>query len=657
MCGLAGILRFDDRPVEEKLLQDFQVALRHRGPDARGSWSEGAVGLAHTRLAIIDVEGGVQPMRLEEPGLTVAFNGEIFNHVELRAELEALGHRFGTRSDTEVLLHAFAEWDLDCVERFNGQWAFAIHDARTRRLVLSRDRLGIRPLYVHRNARRLLFASELPALFADAETPRRFDAHGLRSVFSQWFPLAPHTAFAEIEELRPGHTRVIQQEREEDHAYWQLSFDAVLESGREQLGQPERSAADWAEELQALLDDATSLRLRRSDVPVGAYLSGGLDSSATVALARRHAEQTLTTFSVTFADPEYDEERWQRLLVERFGVQHHSRRCDADELCAVFPEVVAHAAAPLLRTAPAPLFLLAREVRRQGIKVVLTGEGADEMLGGYDLFKETRIREFWARQPESECRPRLLQRLYPWLPRLQRQGPAYLAATFGIGAAELADPLFSHLPRYRSTEGTQLFFRDELREVWREQPNAVFDELCGQLPAGFGQWPRFHQAQWLEACSFLPGYLLSAQGDRMAMAGSIEGRYPFLDHRVAELAARMPPRIKMWGLDEKRVLKDAMRNEIPPEITNRKKQPYRAPVAASFFDEKTGKARADWVEELTQPDKLRQAGVFDPARTQRLIAKARKGKAESARDGMALVGILSTQILAERFGARMENQS
>ncbi|PIE23333.1 MAG: asparagine synthase (glutamine-hydrolyzing) [Planctomycetota bacterium] len=643
MCGIAGSWSLTGALPKPEAAERMLSALQHRGPDASGSWSGPGVWLGHTRLSIIDIAGGLQPMHLEERDLTLSFNGEIFNHVELRQELEQLGHRFRTHSDTEVLLHAFAEWDTDCVQHLNGQWAFAIYDGHRRRLILSRDRLGIRPLYYAKAEERLLFASEISALFAEGSLEVRLDPLGLRHCFTHWFPVAPQTAFVGVQELRPGHSLIVDSAGEHLEHYWELGFDEVDQ---------QRSRQSWAEELRALLDDATRLRLRRSDVPVGAYLSGGLDSSATVALARRHAESKLQTFSVAFEDPEYDERSFQQLLARDFHVDHHQFVCTKDEICRRFPEVVRHAGTTLLRTAPAPLFLLAERVRAAGFKVVLTGEGADEMLGGYDIFKECKIRRFWARQPSSTWRPKLLQRLYPWLPRLQRQGPKFLGRFFRVRQEDLTSPWFSHLPRWHTTKSTQLFFRTDLRQAWAQEPEAAEEALRPQLPANFSNWTSFAQAQWIESRSFLPGYLLSSQGDRMAMAASIEGRFPFLDHRIAEFASRMPPRIKMHGLDEKRVLKDAVGAELPTAITNRKKQPYRAPEANCFFDTDKGRARSDWVEELASPAALERLGIFDPGRAGRLLNKARAGRVVSPRDGMAVIALLSTQLLASEFSAQ-----
>lgn len=611
--------------------------IRYRGPDEQGVRIEGPVGLGHVRLSIIDLRGGRQPMATADGTLWVTFNGEIFNYVELRQELLARGHRFQSRSDTEVILHAYREYGERCVEHFNGQWALAIWDVPRQRLLLARDRLGVRPLFHTTVGSRFLFGSEVKCLLADPDVPRAIDPRGLDELFTFWTPIAPRTVFAGIQELPPGHTLTVQNGRIDVRRYWQ--FDYHVEPGRADGGQR-------AEELLELLTASTQIRLR-SDVPVGAYVSGGIDSAVTAALARRATGGLLHTFSIVFDDPEYDESVHQAEVVRHLDTQHQALHCTHADLGQAFPEVVYHTEKPLLRTAPAPLWLLSRLVRDAGYKVVLTGEGADEMLGGYDLFKESKVRRCWAGDPASRWRPALLGRLYPYMPRLQAQSPAYLQAFFRVSPADLAHRCFSHLPRWEMTSGIKRFFSPALRAEL-EGRDAVA-ELASQLPPEFGAWHPFCQAQYLESTILLPGYILSSQGDRMAMAHGVEGRFPFLDHRLVEWAAALPPRLKMRGLCEKYVLKRAARGLVPEGIVARSKQPYRAPECTSFFGTPEQPLRHDYVEELLDPERVTRDGLFDPVAVSHLVAKARAGRLAGVRDNMALVGILSTQILVGQF--------
>lgn len=306
-----------------------------------------------------------------------------------------------------------------------------------------------------------------------------------------------------------------------------------------------------------------------------------------------------------------------------------------------------HAEKPVLRTAPAPLFLLSKLVREQGYKVVLTGEGSDEMLGGYDIFKEAKIRRFWAKYPESKMRPILLRRLYPYMKNLQSQPDAYLRAFFHVKKDDLGSPFFSHLPRWDTTSKLKVFFSGETREHVKNL-NAM-GTMEGLLPSRYQQWDSFSQSQYLEAAYLLPGYILSSQGDRMAMAHSVEGRYPFLDYRVVEFASRLSPKLKMKVLNEKYLLKAAVGDLIPRSISNRHKQPYRAPDSQSFFMEGGSGKLFEYVEELLAPRAVSEAGIFDPGTVEKLLAKARQGQIVSVKDNMALVGIVSTQLVVDQF--------
>ena len=633
MCGIAGIVNTDGTAADRALVERMVGLIRNRGPDDAGVFTDREVGLGHARLSIIDVAGGQQPMATADGSLWITFNGEIFNYLELREELIAKGHKFITRSDTEVLLHMYQEYGPDCVKKFNGQWAFGIWDAKERTLFLSRDRLGIRPLVYTRAGGRFLFASEVKALFADPAVPRRIDLKALDQIFTFWFPLPPHTFFEGIFELPPGHSLTLKNGETKVHCHWQLGYDPDPVGIR-----PENS---YAEELRALLVDAVRLRLR-SDVPVGAYLSGGLDSSVTTAIVKNFTDRRLRSFSVTFDDPEFDESSYQDEVVRYLGTEHQRVRCSYADIGNVFPEVIWHTEKPVLRTAPAPLFMLSQLVRDAGFKVVVTGEGSDEMLGGYDIFKEAKIRAFWGAAPDSRLRPLLLRRLYPYLTNMQNQSDAYLRAFFRVDVGDLENPFFSHLPRWELTAKLKTFFSDHTRQ--QMNADGPIAELSAQLPSSFSKWDRFLRAQYLESAYLLPGYILSSQGDRVAMAHSVEIRLPFLDYRVAAFAAKLPPTLKMKVLNEKYLLKKCAANVIPETVRARHKQPYRAPEGKSFYCEKF-----DYVDELLSADRIAREGIFDPDAVGLLAKKFRSGRAIGVKDNMALIGILSTQLVIDQF--------
>jgi asparagine synthase (glutamine-hydrolysing) len=383
----------------------------------------------------------------------------------------------------------------------------------------------------------------------------------------------------------------------------------------------------------------------RADVPVGAYLSGGLDSSFLSRLALGARDGEFRTFSIGFEDEEFDESAYQRLMAKSIGAAHEQFTISRSDIARVFPDVVYHAERPILRTAPAPLFLLSGFVRDAGIKCVLTGEGADEMLEGYDIFRETKIRMFMARQPGSTVRPKLFGRLYPYLARSPQQSGG-LAVDFWRKGLEDADkPGFSHQPRWTTTAALKRFFsQDVQQELAVNRPRSIVETL----PEASGSWDPLARAEYLEVVSLLSGYLLSSQGDRMMMAHSVEGRFPYLDSDVMEFCNSLPVEYKLIGLNEKNILKRAARGYVPEEIIRRKKQPYRAPDAVSFL---AGETPA-YVEELLSERMLQDAGIFNPAMVHRLYRKClqmtRTGTGDQTlgnSDNMAIVGILSTQLL------------
>jgi len=634
MCGIAGILKLHGGSPGPQMLRDMVGTLAHRGPDATGVVCSGATGLAHSRLSIIDLEGGRQPMSIADGRLWITFNGEIFNYIELRKELIQKGHTFSTRSDTEVILHLYQEEGEECVNRLNGQWAFAIWDAEKQKLFLSRDRLGVRPLFYTSTGDSFLFASEIKALLAHPDVESALDLQGLDQIFTFWFTLAPRTAFKNIQQLPPAHSLVVQNGEIRTHRYWSLDYspEEVTSGTREK---------QLSEELLNLLLDATRIRLR-SDVPVGAYLSGGLDSTVITALTHMLVGNRLRTFSVSFEDREFDEGAYQRQASRFLNTQHSDVPCSYQDIAQIFPEVIRHTEQPILRTAPAPFFLLSKLVRESGFKVVLTGEGADEMLGGYDIFKEAKIREFWGRNASSQWRPLLLKRLYPYMDGIQRQSPAYLKNFFRVSEQDLASPFFSHLPRWELTAKLKMMLSDAAQSELRHQ-NAL-TELESELPSWFKSMGSFSKAEYLEAMYLLPGYILSSQGDRMAMANSVEGRYPFLDFRVVEFAAKLPSSLKMKVLNQKYLLKKAAGGMIPSSILHRHKQPYRAPDGKSFFHSPN-----DYVDDLLSSERIERDGVFDVGSVNALVAKFKLGRATSVKDNMALVGVLSTQLLIQQF--------
>ncbi|MGC4114774.1 MAG: asparagine synthase (glutamine-hydrolyzing) [Myxococcales bacterium] len=463
MCGLAGVCALRDGvpPPSLEELTAMAGALRHRGPDEFGVYRDARAGLAHARLSIIDLSTGQQPLAGEGDRTWIVFNGEIFNYLELREELVALGHRFRTRSDTEVIVHAFERWGASAFARFNGQFAVALWDRREQVLTLARDRLGVRPLYLCEHGGRLFFASEVKAIFAaHPEIPRALDPRGLDETFTFWTVVPPQSVFRGVEELEPGHVRTVHRDgRVRQERFWSPAYRTDAEG----KGQEAETLDESAARVRDALERAVSLRVLRSDVPVGSYLSGGLDSSLVAALGRRATSGRFSTFSLRFEDAEYDETAFQREMARRLESDHRELVVSRRQIAEAFPAVVAAAERPMLRTAPAPLYLLSGLVREAGIKVVLTGEGADEMFAGYDLFREARVRRFWARMPGSTLRPLLLARLYPYLARSPVSQRAIAERFFGRDLARWREPGFSHALRWQSAAALKRLFAPELR--------------------------------------------------------------------------------------------------------------------------------------------------------------------------------------------------
>jgi asparagine synthase (glutamine-hydrolysing) len=632
MCGIVGVCDLGGaQPASEPTLRAMLGAIRHRGPDQFGIYLDDQMGLGNARLSIIDLSTGQQPISNEDGTLWIVFNGEIYNHLELRRELEGRGHRFSTTCDTETVLHAYEEYGPDCLSRFNGQFAIAIWNSRDRTLFMARDRLGVRPLFYTVSGGTLVFGSEIKAILAAPGISATPDPAALDQIFTFWSTLSPNTFFQGIVELPPAHYILVSDGRITLEPYWEMAFS-------EDGAAPRRSKQEYVEELRELLIDATRVRLR-ADVPVGAYLSGGLDSSTVAAIVRNYTGNPLETFSIAFSDPDFDESAFQSTVAKALGTDHHVVHATHADIGRVFPEVIWHAEVPIMRTAPAPMFLLSALVKGCRFKVVLTGEGADEFLAGYDIFKEARIRRFWARQPESKTRPALFDRVYPWLPGLTRSSS--VRSFFGMGLLDTESREYSHSLRWRTTARAKRFFGDDMRQAIQ----ASDDGLVPTYPAEFDRWDPLHRAQYLEITIFLSQYLLSSQSDRMAMGHSVEGRFPFLDHRVVDFCNRVPPSFKLRGLTEKHLLKEVSREWLPAEITDRSKQPYRAPIHQAFF----GDSPPDYLEELLSPSSIRDAGYFNPRAVDLLVGKLKQGLPLSETDDMALAGIISTQLVDRQF--------
>ncbi len=626
MCGIAG---WFNAPQDKHKLETMLRSIRHRGPEGSGIYQSDLVSFGNTRLAFVDLEAGQQPLSNETGTIWLTCNGEIFNHTELRRQLTPR-HTFKTQCDVEVILHLYEEHGVEGFKQLNGQYSFALWDSINRKFILCRDRLGICPFFYTFIGETLYFASEIKALLTIPEIPREPDLSVMQDIWTFWTPLPGKTAFKNIFEVLPAYhytlefgKRDIKKER-----YWQLDF----------------TEGKWSEEtakeaFSSIFDDAVKIRLK-ADVPIASYLSGGVDSSVIGAFANHYASE-LHTFSITFQHPDYDESEYQLQVARHLGTIHHITRCTADDLASALPKMVWHTEVPQLRAGPISMLPLSENVNRHGLKAVLTGEGADEFFMGYDIFKETAVRQFMARNPGSAMRRSLVRRLYPYLPERDKLRGLELAMQEGLEHTD--DVLFSHMFRWNSTARLQGYFHPEVRAGLAARP--IEERLSGILPPGFRNWSSPQQAQTLEIMTFMTPYLLSSQGDRVAMANGIEGRFPFLDHRLIEFANSLPQTLKLRSLkQDKYVLRRVAETMLPDEIAKRTKFPYRAPIQDIFKSKSF-----DNISDLLSEKQLNKTGLFSTQAAQKLLNKARAGQMASEMEQMALMGIVTTQLWHHTF--------
>jgi asparagine synthase (glutamine-hydrolysing) len=608
--------------------------LQHRGPDGYGTYVTPQVGLGHVRLSIIDVAEGHQPFVLGKHALS--YNGEVFNYLEIREELRTLGETFRTNSDTEVLLKALLRWGLEALPKLNGQFAFLFWDGERRQLFAGRDRYGVRPLYFRKHAGALWFSSELKAYDAIPGLTRELCPTGVVEHGLFWNTLGTRTVYRDIECVEAGTCLVFDADgNQRTHRYHQLGDTP-----------PDRPVTDFEEAKEGLrqrLTQAVSLRLR-SDVPVGAYLSGGIDSSVTALLTDRLRTDRFKTFSIAFSDAAFDESSYQAVMAERLKTDRFTLTVGYKDIENHFEQAIWHGERPVFRTAPVPLLLLAEHVRASGIRVVLTGEGADEILWGYDAFKELKLLKFWAKHPTSNLRPQLIRTLYPHLAHYRDGKQFGLMRMFYEGFLNSYDNVLLGLNlRVHNNRILVNYLRSEVRP--KVDDAFLTDRITAILPKDWERWSLLQRNQYLEMRTLLQGYLLSSQADRMSLAHGIEGRYPFLDPTVVEWVFHLPDKLKLPLLSQKHLLREAYRSELPESIVDRPKQPYQAPDLKAFFpDGKLGELGRNHLNRAA----LDGVGLFEPKMVERFLSKFEQGVPDQVgyRDNMIFCFLLSTQLAA-----------
>jgi asparagine synthase (glutamine-hydrolysing) len=633
MCGIAGIINYKDGISDVSSIENMLSVISYRGPDQSGIYHSQVAAIGNVRLSIIDIFGGQQPVSDPTGRYWIVLNGEIFNFKELREELQKTGCIFFTNSDTEVLVQLYAKEGKGSLSKLNGQFSFAIWDKVNEELFIARDRIGICPLFYNLSENIFSFASEIKALLRNPWITPEFSFEGLIQIYTFWANIPPQTVFNGIYELLPGQYLVYNRKGIKKEKYWELNFSK---------NENYYSLSDSLEKFDEIFVDAVRIRLR-ANVEVAAYLSGGIDSTATVAYMKSIEPGILNTFSVNFEEKEFDEKYFQSLAAFALDTKHRSIVCSSSEIANNFPKAIWHCETPVPRTAPVPMLLLSKFVHENKIKVVIAGEGSDEMLAGYDLFKEVIIRRFWSTQPESKFRPLLLRKLYPYLPQMQNVNLTALKMFYGYRLKDINDPFYSHLLRWNNSNHITKHLSPAYKNVLNNFHS--IDSLHNKLPLDFGSWDPLSKAQWLETTIFMSGYLLSSQGDRMIMANSVEGRYPFLDHRLIEFCTSLPSRFKLKGLDEKYLLKKLLQNKIPDEIIKRPKQAYRAPIRSPFMSESS----PAYVMELTSERFTKSSGVFDFESLKSIYARISKTGFTSEVDNMLLSFVISTHLLHYQF--------
>jgi len=618
MCGICGVAFADPRrAAEPETIARMMAAVAHRGPDGSGSALASGAALGFRRLSVIDLETGGQPIASEDGAVTLVCNGEIYNAPELRSELEAAGHRFRTRSDVEVIVHLYEDLGPECTTRLRGMFGFALWDARRRRLMLARDRLGIKPLVYAARPDALWFASEAKAILAAGVPDGGADPAAIEDIFALAFVAGPRTMFASIRKLPPAHVALYREGALSLHRYWSLPEDTEHH---------DRSAAEWAEAVREKLDESVRVHLR-SDVSVAAWLSPGLDSSAVAALASRHLGESLHTFTVGFDDPEVDETRRFPTLDTYPGHEMPNERvvCGGDSL-GLLPRSVWHHEQPTAFGTDVPRLLLAAATARR-FKVVVTGEGADEVFGGYPHFAIERAAHRVAGLP-----PPVRRALAPLV-----AGRRPVVARMLLAPREMTRERYARLIGPVYADERHALLSAPLRERLAADPGRDDWPVSGPARRR-GHW--FDRLQRCEIALRMPDMVVHGL-DRAAMAHGVEARVPFLDHELVELGARIPARLKARGGIEKALLRRALRGVLPEEVRLRRKRGLGPP-----FERWMREPLPEFAEDLLSPHRLEEKGYFEPHAVRRLLAEQQAG---GRRLGAVLVAVLGVQLWDEIF--------
>ena len=602
MCGICGQLYCDlQRPVAPETIERMCRSIVHRGPDDQGIYSSGPVGLGSRRLKVIDLETGHQPMANEDETVWIVFTGEIYNYRSLKEELEQKGHRFRTRSDTESIVHAYEEYGEEFLKHLNGMFGLALWDHSQQRLLLARDRLGIKPLYYYFDGRQLVFGSELKAILQAPDVERSVDLVALNNFLTFEYIPSPRSIFEKVRKLEPGHYLVWSGGQPEVRPYWQLSV------------QPQERD-DAGERLEELISDAVRLRLV-SDVPLGAFLSGGIDSSITVALMAQLMDEPVKTFSIGFKESSYNELAYARDVAQRYGTDHHEHIIEADAL-ELTEKLVAHFDEPFGDFSIFPTYLVS-QIARRDVTVALTGDGGDELFGGYDTYLaqkfDRRFYHWWPKLIKRGMVEPLADRLTP---QAQKKGLVNSFKRFVQGTRLPADLAHARWMIFLTEGERKGLFTPEVTEQLAQQDPYDFIRLHARYAQ---QADDLNRSGYVDVKTYLTDNIL-VKVDRMSMAVSLEARVPFLDHRVVEFAFGLSPDQKIHGFRTKHLLKKTMADLLPAAIKGREKQGFSIPIKNWI----RGPLRA-MMTDLLAGDRLRREGFFNDTFVSRLMAEHLRG--------------------------------
>ena len=640
MCGISGIYSFKNNDIDySSLISGMLNEIIYRGPEAINVEDKKNWGIGIARLSIVDLSNKRNIFKAADGKITFVVNGEIFNHKELRQELIKKGYKFQSHCDSEVVGFLYEEYGIDFINKMNGQFGIAIFDERSDKVILIRDHFGIAPLFYHFDGNSCYFASELAAFKPLERVKKEFNPEALEQLFTFWTVIGKTTFLKDVYQVRHSHYVEISRNGIIEKPYYELDLS------KEKIDKS-LSFEDAKKQVRDMLMDAVKIRLEASDVEVGSYLSGGIDSSVITKITEKLKKDTLQTFSINFSDPLYTEKKYQEELISTTKVTTNRIDIEYEDIFDNFEETIEHTGQPIFRTAPVPLFKLSELVNKKNIKVVLTGEGADEVFWGYDTFKELKIRKFWSKQPRSKFRPLLFKKIFSQFPQFGEKYHAFISAFYKKDLLSKDREFYSHLPRWNNGIPLKAMFSNELKENLKDYD--CIEELRKQLPSNFDNFSDLSKCQYIEMETLLPGYLLSSQGDRMTFANSVESRIPFLDRRLVELCATLPKRYKMRSFIDKYILREAFKDILPASIYKRPKQAYQAPEITAFVKG----AKGSYVEHMLSEEVTEKIGLFDPRRINVLYNKViNVGDVSrvSTQNNMALIQVLSTHIFYSKY--------